>query len=140
MPSFNAILTLERQHNGADLADEVHGSALDAYHAVTGADDRGRAQIIITLTAENLAQATITTRAVLSQFTDQARLDVMTTTEYDRADAPIPELVSVTEAAQRLGVTRQAILSRISYGTLPARRIGREYAIPAASTRKETQS
>lgn len=43
------------------------------------------------------------------------------------------DTVSVTEAAQILGVTRQAVLDRISRSTLPAEKAGRDYAIPRAA-------
>ncbi|MFV0428404.1 MAG: helix-turn-helix domain-containing protein [Arachnia sp.] len=136
MASYNAILTLSRQHSGAALADQVHAGDLDAYAVVTGVDHRGRAQIIITIEAANLTQANATARAVLAEFRDGVRLDVMTTAEYDRGDEPIPELLSLTEAAERLGVSRQAIQSRIHYGSLPARKVGHIWAIPAAATTK----
>lgn len=133
MTSYNAILTLDRKHTGADLADEIHGSDLEAYHVATGADDRGRAQIIITISAENLPQAATTARAILARFIDQVRIDVMSTAEYDRADVPIPAMLSVTEAATTLGITRQAVLSRINNGTLTHTTIGKGYAIPATA-------
>jgi excisionase family DNA binding protein len=134
MASYNAILTLARAHPGGELADQVHGSDLDAYHAVTATDDRGRAQIIITVTAENLSQATVTARGALAGFDDPVALTVMTTAEYDRADdVIIPELLTITEAAQRLNITRQAVQRRIDRGTLPARQFGRQWAISAHS-------
>lgn len=136
MTSYNAILTLNRKHSGAALADEIHDSDLDAYHVITSADDRGRAQIIITISAENLPQAITTARAILVRFTDQVRMEVMSTAEYDRADVPIPALISVTEAAKMLGISRQAVLSRINNGTLVHTTVGQGYAIPAAAIRK----
>lgn len=135
MGSYNAILTLARRHPGEELADQVHGGDLDAYAAVTGVDHRGRAQIVITVEARGLGQATATARAVLAGFTDGVRLDVMTTAEYDRGDQPIPELLSLTEAAARLGITRQGVQSRINHGSIPARKIGNAWAIPAAAIR-----
>ena len=129
MASFNAILTLNRQHPGADLADEVHGTDLDAFHAVTGVDQRGRAQIIITITADDLGQAAATARALLARFPDQVRFEVMTAEEYDRADVPIPQLRSVTETADRLGITRQGVLDKITRGQLPARKVGNTWVI-----------
>jgi uncharacterized protein len=39
--------------------------------------------------------------------------------------------VGTTEAAALLGITRQAVLKRIRAGTLPARKVGRNYVIPA---------
>jgi excisionase family DNA binding protein len=38
--------------------------------------------------------------------------------------------VGTTEAASLLGITRQAVLKRIRAGTLPARKVGRNYVIP----------
>lgn len=47
---------------------------------------------------------------------------------------PIPKLYSVTEVAEKLGVTRQAVLQQITVSkTLPAIRIGTTYAIPATA-------
>jgi excisionase family DNA binding protein len=43
--------------------------------------------------------------------------------------------VGTTEAASLLGITRQAVLKRIRAGTLPARKVGRNYVIPAAAVR-----
>lgn len=134
MSSFNAIATLARRHTGADLADEAHGSELDAYHVVTATDDRQRAQIIITVQATDLNQAIATTRAVLAaRFTDIVRLEVMSTLEYDdQFDHPLPALVSVAAAAEILGVTRQAVLARIKRGTLPGRQVGPKlWVLPA---------
>ena len=45
----------------------------------------------------------------------------------------LPELLSVSEVAQRRGVSRQAVLQRIESGKLPARRVGSIWAIPAVA-------
>lgn len=138
--SYNVILTLDTKHTGADLADQVHNGTLDAYSVVTGVDHRGRAQLILTIEATNLVQAAATAKAVTTEagFTNPVRLEVMTTHEYDRGDEPIPPLVSLTQAAQTLGVTRQAIQSRINHGTLPATKAGNTWVIPAAAIARET--
>lgn len=133
MPSYNATMTLDRAHTGAAFADEVHGGELDAFHAVTGTDDRGRAQVVITVTAENLSQAAITARNALSGFGDMIAFTVTTTAEYDRIDETIPELITVSEAAAQLHITRQAVQHRIDHGTLPARQVGRQWVIAASS-------
>jgi excisionase family DNA binding protein len=44
---------------------------------------------------------------------------------------PRDAYVGTTEAAALLGITRQAVLKRIRAGTLPARKVGRNYVIPA---------
>jgi excisionase family DNA binding protein len=39
--------------------------------------------------------------------------------------------IGTAEAALLIGITRQAVLKRIRAGTLPARKVGRNYVIPA---------
>jgi excisionase family DNA binding protein len=62
-------------------------------------------------------------------------LEVVPTVMWDRRAGltPVPSLVTVTEAAQRLGVSRQAVLERINSGSLPAVRIGTGWAIAASA-------
>lgn len=49
---------------------------------------------------------------------------------YDKGWEPTPELVSVAEAAELLGISRQRVLQKINAHQLPATRVGRDYAIP----------
>jgi excisionase family DNA binding protein len=42
-------------------------------------------------------------------------------------------LLSVAQVAERLGITRQAVLKRIRAGHLPATKVGRAYVVPAAA-------
>lgn len=44
-----------------------------------------------------------------------------------KRDGRIPDLVSVTEAAELLGITRQAVLKMVSRDQLPGARIGTTY-------------
>lgn len=48
--------------------------------------------------------------------------------------------VSVAEAAQILGITRQAVLKRIGTGRLEAAKVGRNYVIPAAAVRPAAEA
>lgn len=44
---------------------------------------------------------------------------------------PAPEVVTVKEAAERLGISKQAVLKRIHKGTLPAEKFGWQWMIRA---------
>lgn len=130
MEAYNAIIEL------TDKADPQHATAiLDQfadYHPAVARAESGRAELILTLPAENLQQATTTALALVKATGHRpVRLEVLTTEEFDRRAGlvPIPDLVSVTEAAELLGVTRQAVLQRIDAGSLPAKRIGNGWAI-----------
>ena len=43
--------------------------------------------------------------------------------------------VGTSEAARLLGISRQAVLKRIRTGTLPGRKVGRNYVIPVSALR-----
>ncbi|MGB8386125.1 MAG: excisionase family DNA-binding protein [Dermatophilaceae bacterium] len=48
----------------------------------------------------------------------------------------VPELMSVTEAGQRLGVSRQRVLQMIAEGKLPRIRVGNQLVLPAGTVRQ----
>lgn len=118
---------------------------LDGYHPAVGRSFFGRTEAVITLPAETLRQAISTATAVLDTAVaglgDVVSLEVLTTADFDRRVGldPVPELVSVTEAAAELGVTRQAVLQRIDSGSLPASRIGTTWGIPRSSIEQVTR-
>ncbi len=66
-----------------------------------------------------------------------ARLTVETSADFDRrSEAEVPtRLLSVTEAAEKLGLTRAGVQRRIDTGTLPALKVGSIWAIPARAIR-----
>jgi len=124
-----------------DLTDTTTDTAMDAlaaFHPSVWQSDRGWAGATISLPAENLAQASAAALAIVAAaFGGSAAIacEVMTEDERDAREGweATPELLSVTEVAEKLGVTRQAVLQRIASGSLPARKIGREWAIPAGA-------
>lgn len=110
--------------------------ALADYHPVGARNDLGNAEIIISLPAENLRQAcAIALSAVDTAGAEPVGVQILPADEFDRrASLPtIPDIVSVTEAAQILKISRQAVLQRIDRGTIPARRVGHDYAIARVS-------
>lgn len=134
MQMYNAVVGVERR------ASELDPDALDAvmerlgaFHAALGESRRGWASATISLAAESLAQATATAAAVVGQAygAEPISCEVMTEKEFDLRQGweAMPQLVSVSEAAQLLGVSRQRILQRITEKSLPAERVGRDWVI-----------
>lgn len=84
-----------------------------------------------------LRQATATGLAILAQAVDDEVLTVAIQTEAMRDErvgwASVPELVSVAEAAERLGVSRQTVLQLIDAGRLPTIRVRKVQAVLAAA-------
>ncbi|EID81425.1 MULTISPECIES: hypothetical protein [Rhodococcus] len=84
--------------------------------------DLGHAEVVFTIPAESVRQATSTALAVLGTYPWSLRsLRVLTTADFDRlTDAmDLPPLVSVQEAADGLGMTRQGVLKAIKGKVLP---------------------
>jgi excisionase family DNA binding protein len=52
------------------------------------------------------------------------------------SSGPVPELLTTAQAAQLMGVTARAVTARIERGDLPARRVGREWAITEYDVRR----
>lgn len=126
---YNATIELDTRDN----VDEQLLDALTEYHPATGRGPRGRVQVIITLPATSLAQAASTALAVVGAagVAPTLSLEVLPTVEYDRRHGlqPLPELVSVTQAAEIAGVSRQAILQRLESGSLAGAKIGNAWVV-----------
>lgn len=129
--NYNAIVDLGvRSDDDNRIID-----ALGDYHGVLAGGRAGTLEAIITIPAESLRQAATTALAVCESATRRpaVAIEVMPTDLFDRRHGlePLPEQLSVTEVAQLLGVSRQAVLQRIDAGSLPATRVGRSWAVRA---------
>ena len=138
MTTYNATATLNTPITRIPPAmldailDELTG-----HHPAVVAGPTGEAEIIITLPADNLTQAITTANTLLTRHARHRPigLEVIPTDLWDKRQgtAPMPELLSVTDAANRLGTTRQAVLQRIETGSIPATKVGPNWIIPAAT-------
>lgn len=118
---------------------------LEHHHAALGQSERGWLQALISLPAESLTQATATAVTLVSAAygAEPVACHVMTEAEFDAREgwAPAPsEMLSVTEAAELLGVSRQAVLQRIDGHRLQAVKIGRSWAIPRTAVEERQDS
>lgn len=133
MIQYNATVELDSR----DDIDERLLTELDDYHPATGRSPYGRVLVTITLPAETMAQAAKTALLVVGAAARKPLLaiEVMHAEEFDRrlGVGPVPELASVTEAAEQLGVSRQAVLQRLEAGTLPGQKVGNGWVIPRAA-------
>lgn len=128
---YNAEVTFRSKLDVDQLMD-----ALDGYHPALSDGPKGHARAIISFPAENLRQAISTALAVIEDVGGPATaVAVMTSAEFDARTGlgPLPELVSVTEAAQQLGVSRQAVLERLERGTLTGKKVGTTWVIQASA-------
>ena len=112
-------------------------AALASYHPFVSRGPRGHLVIELALPADDVVQAVQTAVAVVGRVVDSPALSV-TALPADESDrraglCPVPRLLSVSEVAAQLGVSRQAVLQRIDSGSLPATRVGTAWAVQAAA-------
>ncbi|WP_213578449.1 helix-turn-helix domain-containing protein [Rhodococcus sp. USK13] len=130
--SYNVVAELD-----VPFGPEGAESALEPiaeYSGAVGRSDLGYTEIVFTLPATSLRQATTTALAVLHSYTWTVRsLRVLTTEDYDReVGTSETALLSVQETAHRLGMTRQRVQQLIAAHELPAIKIGSTWAIREA--------
>lgn len=134
---YNATIELGRRGEQVtdDQVDELM-EMLKAYHVAVGTSARGWLEVVVTLPADDLEQATTTAIRVVGHAAragdEPISAQVLTTQEYDaRAGfVPVPEMMSTTEVAEQLGVSRQRVLQLAHGGQLQATKSGRDYSFP----------
>lgn len=136
MKMHTVTIEVDTKDPSTSYAEQII-DALQHIHPAVSVSARGWVMVDVTLPAEHVAQAVALAISAVEQATGHPAIAVTAMTE-EEADAregwdTLPDLVSVTEAAAELGVSRQAVLDRISRHTLPATKIGRDYAIPRSA-------
>lgn len=110
---------------------------LEAFSPALGNSTRGFRSATISVTGQSLRQALASAIAVVEAAFDASAIvsEAMTEAEFDIRQGWVqtPDLVSVSQAAELLGVSRQRVLQRIQEKTLPATQVGRDYVIPRSA-------
>lgn len=110
-----------------DRGDELV-TALEQFSPAAGPAGNGNLDVWITVPAHNARQAIDVGLALASSATSAALVafEALPTEDFDRREGltPMPDLVSADEAAEILGVSRQAVSKQFERGTLPGQRVG----------------
>ncbi|WP_032385492.1 helix-turn-helix domain-containing protein [Rhodococcoides fascians] len=131
---YNIVAELDAPFDG-DSVDSLLGPIVEHSGAV-GRSELGRAEVVFTVPAATTQQAATTALALLKSYeAPLLSLRVLSTADFDRlTDAiELPPLVSVTEAASSLGISRQGVLNAISTKKLPATRVGDTWVLRAGA-------
>lgn len=112
MHTYNAAVEVATKDTSEDLVDELMDQ-LATYHPAIGLSPRGWLEVRLSVPAENLVQACVTATTVVEAFAGAVAIaaEVMTEDEFDARQgfASEPELVSVSEAAEILGVSNERV-------------------------------
>lgn len=136
---YSAHVEVDRVQINVDDVDALMG-AFEQYHGAIGVSPRGYASAQISLPAETLAQACATAIAVVSATFGAPAIacEVLTEAEFHARQGwpergEVSDVVSTTEAAELLGVSRQRVLQLINGNQLPAEKHGRDYLLPRSA-------
>lgn len=134
MEMYNLVVEFDASREEA--AGEFGRALIDQfgdYHAVVTVSSLARVELIASVPAEGLWQALTTARALFRDL-PVTRISTEMSADFDRrGEVEVPPLLSVTEVADRLHLTRAAVQRRIDTGALPAIRVGQAWAVPAAA-------
>lgn len=106
---------------------------LEVYGGIVARALTGRVQVVFTVQADDLRTATHTALAVLVAAGRRPyAIEVLPAQEFARraGTVVVPELVSVPQAAEMLGVSRQRTLELARGGKLDAIKVGDTWVIP----------
>lgn len=131
---YNALIELDDRTTLTDTRIDQLMESISDYHGIVSQHPRGWITLRVTVPAETIPQAARTATLLAEDATHATaiRCDVMLEEEFDHRNGfdTAPELISVTEAAQALGVSRQAILKQIdSNKWKTATRVGKDWAL-----------
>ncbi|MFD6356747.1 helix-turn-helix domain-containing protein [Nocardia tengchongensis] len=134
---YNVVVELAI--SAADL-DQVDDELLDAFathHPTAAGSLLDRVELTLTLTAATLWEATDQARELLTGR-EILSLRVLSAADYEKVAGLgwMPELLSVTEAAERTGRSRTRIQQLIDAGELSATKAGKTWLIAATSVEK----
>lgn len=137
MPDYNARIELDlRVPTNPDAAGDQADKLMDHledYSGTVARTPQGRFELIYTLPADSIRQA-VSTALAIAETTGAPIyvIEVLPAKEFhERVDtAAMPELVSVPQAAELLGVSRQRALQLASGGQLDAVKVGDAWVIP----------
>ncbi len=131
---MTALHTFRAELHARNADEDKLTDDLSGYAPVLSRTGRGWVEVRFTVPATDVRQAFTTGMALLERATGARLLavEVMPSQEFESRTAhgePVPDLVSVAEAATVLGITRHAVHQRIRSGALPAQRVGTTWVL-----------
>lgn len=136
MTNYNARIELNSRDFDESAVDVLMDVVAEYSGTVARAAHGGRVELIFTTPADSIRQAVITALSVVLATGHQVyALEVLPTDEFHRRiDAvEMPPLLSVPQAADALGVSRQRALQLVTAGQLDGVKVGDTWVIPVAA-------
>lgn len=136
MTAVPYAVQVELDHRGVsnDDVDRIH-ERLDDWNVSITENLAGYLELTLTVPANSLRQATSTALALAAEIGTPTMIHAASEAIRDQRGTldELPELVSVPEAGEILGYTRQNVLHLIDIGKLPAKKVARDYIIIKAA-------
>lgn len=140
---WNVIASLDVRAAAAQAEGERLVGELAGFHPAAGVDDVGRLELVVSLPAESARTAAVAGLAVIEAAAGRpvVAAQVLAAAEFDVRNGAesLPELVGVSEAAELLGVSRQAVLQMVEAGRLPSGRAGKVVVLSRTAVALEAE-
>lgn len=130
MINYNAILELAVRLE-PELADQLVDRFVD-HAASVSPDSHGQVVITLTVAADSARHAVLQVLALVGDVAPLVAIEVLPTSAYDNrlGLGDLEEVLSVSETAEELQISAQAVRQRLEAGTLAGRKAGRNWHIP----------
>ncbi len=125
MPDYNIRLEYEIPAN-ADNGDMLI-ETFKTFHPGAGGADNGHADVWLTVAGVDAYDVTQIATALAAKVNRPLiAIEILPTADFDRREVniPMPVLIGAEEAADLLGITRQAVSLKFNAGELPGQRVG----------------
>lgn len=137
MTEFNIRMEFN-QHTLDEATIDGVLDACAAFHPSISRAASGLIELVLTIEAESLVDAVTWSTPFVAEGifpSDLVLIEVMATATFDARSkwVPLPELVSVAQAATEIDRTSQTVLNAIADGRLQATEVGRIKVIPRAA-------
>lgn len=136
MEYWNIVIEFDRPYR-EDGIDEDILDVFAEWHPAVGSSEEHRLEAILSVCAEKLKQASDIASAIITTANGIAptrAVRILRAVDFDRINGlkTVPPLMSVTEAASVLSVTRQRVLQMIHDNVLHGIKVGNNWALTRA--------
>ncbi|BAQ31584.1 helix-turn-helix domain-containing protein [Bifidobacterium scardovii] len=136
MEYWNVVIEFDHCYADDGVDEDILDAFLD-WHAAVAQSPSGRLEVTLSLPAESMRQACLTALSLLADrksLPEAIQIRVLQSAEFDRLNgfAPVPPMLSVTEAAAVLNISRQRVLQMIHDHSLHGVKVGNGWALVRA--------
>ncbi|MBW3084203.1 hypothetical protein KEM60_00389 [Austwickia sp. TVS 96-490-7B] len=134
MNTYRVEVELDRRFPDDDEIDTIM-DRLHEFDGTIGSNPGAGPVMSMFVPAESARQAVVMGESIAREFGEAVSIEALRADLWEKREGwePIPELMSVTEVAEDLGVSRQRVQVMIDTGKVPAKKVGKTWVVAKSS-------